>query len=168
MAGPNQGHNLSIQTMQKIGVISDTHGKLRTSALQALQGVDMIIHAGDSGGQAILQQLASIAPLHAVRGNCDFGSGTFSLPADLVVETAGGLFYVIHDLYMLGLEPAAADIRAVIHGHTHMPSITYRDDVLYINPGSAGPIRPGRPVSLSIITIDSDGKISPEIVTLQA
>lgn len=149
--------------MEKIGIISDTHGMLRKQAIEALNGVDMIIHAGDSGGQAVLETLLQVAPLHAVRGNCDFGQWASSLPEDLVVETAGGLFYVLHDIYRLGLDPAGADMAVVIHGHTHMPSIEYKDNVLYLNPGSSGPERPGRPVTLALVEIDETGEIYPEI-----
>ena len=153
--------------MQKIGIISDTHGTLRTEAIDALQGVDMIIHAGDSGGPAILEELSSIAPLYAVRGNCDFGQWAYSLPADRLVETEAGLIYVLHDLHRLGLDPSAAEIAAVIHGHTHMPSVSYRGNILYLNPGSAGPVRAGRPVSLSILDIDDDRRMTPRLITLQ-
>ncbi len=152
--------------MQRIGIISDTHGLLRPEAAETLAGSDMIIHAGDSGGMAILDELRRMAPLHAVRGNCDFGALS-GLPVDVVVETEAGFFYALHDLYQLRLEPAAAGFRAVIHGHTHMPDIQYRDGVLYLNPGSAGPARRGKPVSLALIEIDDTGEISPSIITLQ-
>lgn len=151
--------------MQRIGVISDTHGQLRPEAIDALKGVDLIIHAGDSGGEAILSELARIAPLHAVRGNCDFGPLS-SLPPDLVVETAAGMFYVLHDLYQLRLDPAAAEMAAVIHGHTHMPDIRHKDGVLYLNPGSAGPIRRGRPITMAVVDIDDQGQVLPSIITL--
>ncbi len=153
--------------MQKVGVISDTHGLLRPEALDALQGVDMIIHAGDSGGPAILEELSAIAPVHAVRGNCDFGPWAYSLPVDRVVETDAGLIYVLHDLYRLGLDPAAADMVAVIHGHTHMPSVSYRNGILYLNPGSAGPARSGKPVTLVVLEIDDDRDMTPRLVMLK-
>ncbi len=152
--------------MQKIGVISDTHGMMRSEAVDALEGVDMIIHAGDSGGPAILEKLSSMAPLYAVRGNCDFGEWAWSLPVDRVVETEAGLIYVLHDLYRLDIDPVAAEMVAVIHGHTHMPSASHMDNVLYLNPGSAGPVRAGRPASLMILYIDADREMTPRLITL--
>ena len=152
--------------MQKIGVISDTHGLLRPEVLEVLSGVDIIVHAGDSGGRAVLDELGRIAPLHAVRGNCDFGPLS-GLPPDLVVETDAGLFYALHDLCQLRLEPVAAQIVAVIHGHTHLPDVRYKDNVLYLNPGSAGPERPGKPVSIAVVEIDGSGGIAPSVITLR-
>ena len=152
--------------MQKIGVISDTHGLLREGAVSALNGVDLIIHAGDLGGAEILERLASIAPVHAVRGNCDYGTWALNLPADLVVETGGGLFYALHDLMRLNLDLRTAGIKAVIFGHTHVPEVYWQDDVLFLNPGSAGPVRSGRPASMSIVQIDDNGEIYPDLVRL--
>ncbi len=152
--------------MQKIGVISDTHGLLRKGAVAALQGVDMIIHAGDSGGSEILDALLQIAPLKAVRGNCDFGPWAAGLPEELFVETDGGYLYVIHDLFRMNLDAAAAGIRIVVSGHTHAPEIFWKDDVLFLNPGSAGPVRSGRPPALAILETEGPDAIFPKLLRI--
>ena len=132
-----------------VGVISDTHGLLRPQALVALRGVDHIIHAGDVGGPEILEQLQSIAPLTVVRGNTDGGTWTREMARTEVVEVGGATFYVLHDLFDLDLSPQAAGFDAVIFGHTHEPEIRNEDGVLFLNPGSAGPVRGEKPVSLA-------------------
>lgn len=109
--------------MTLIGVISDTHGLLRPEALEALRGVDRIIHAGDVGNPAILPQLEAIAPVHVVRGNIDRGEWAEQLPSTEVVEAAGQLIYVLHDLQALDLDPKAARFRVVFSGHSHKPHL---------------------------------------------
>jgi len=150
-----------------IGVISDTHGLLRPEAVAALAGVDHILHAGDVVSPYILDELKRLAPVTAVRGNCD--SLAFSLmheaPAVNVVELAGLSFYLLHNLDQLDLDPAAAGFAAVIHGHTHSPGHYQKKGVLYLNPGSAGPRRTGLPVSLARIRIHN-GALAAEIVEL--
>ena len=108
-------------TEHLIGVISDTHGLLRPQAVQALEGVELIIHAGDIGDPKILRALKRIAPVHAVRGNTDRGDWAADLPHTLVVEVGGVHLYVLHELFCLDLDPAAAGIKAVIFGHSHSP-----------------------------------------------
>jgi uncharacterized protein len=122
-----------------IGLISDTHGLLRKEAVAALHGSELIVHAGDVGNQEILEELERIAPVVAVRGNVDGAAWAVVLPETAVAETDGALIYVLHDLNTLDLNPAASGFRIVISGHSHKPSKTERDGVLYINPGSAGP-----------------------------
>jgi putative phosphoesterase len=121
-----------------IGVISDTHGLLRPEALQALRGSEHIIHAGDVGSSEILDELATIAPVTAIRGNVDKDVWARRLPETEVVEIGGVLIYVLHDLTRLDLKPEAAGFRVVISGHSHVPKQETRDGVLYFNPGSAG------------------------------
>ena len=137
-----------------IGVISDTHGLLRPEAVKALAGVELIIHAGDIGNPQVLEALAQIAPVHAVRGNTDRGDWAANLPHTRVVEVGGAHLYVLHELFCLDLDPAAAGIKAVIFGHSHEPHIKRQNGVLFLNPGSAGPRRFTLPVSLARITID--------------
>ncbi len=148
-----------------VGVISDTHGLLRPQAVEALRGSELIIHAGDVGAPKILQQLAVIAPLHAVRGNVDKGDWARALPISDVVEAGGAHFYVLHDVKKLDLSPRAAGFAAVICGHSHHPSQELRDGVLYFNPGSAGPRRFRLPVSVGKLHV-AKGKLQAEIVTL--
>ncbi len=148
-----------------IGLISDTHGLLRPEALEALRGVDQIIHAGDAGTLTVLAELSQIAPVSAVRGNVDVGSWSQGLPTTRVVEAEGVLLYVLHDLGRLELDPAAAGFAAVISGHTHKPVVERRRGVLYINPGSAGPRRFSLPVSLALLRVNA-GVAEAELVPL--
>jgi putative phosphoesterase len=138
-----------------IGVISDTHGLLRPEAIKALAGVELIIHAGDIGKPQILAALTRIAPVHAVRGNTDRGDWAADLPHTRVVEVGGILIYVLHELFTLDLDPAAAGFAAVIFGHSHSPHMERKDGVLYLNPGSAGPRRFTLPVSLALAQIQN-------------
>jgi uncharacterized protein len=134
----------------RLGIISDTHGLLRPEAVEALRGVDLILHAGDVGGPEILTQLKTIAPVFAVRGNVDTEAWAEELPATTIVEANGVSFYVLHNLQHLDLKPEAAGVQAVISGHTHQPEQYERGGVLYLNPGSAGP---RRLVTLAILDV---------------
>ena len=134
-----------------LGIISDTHGLLRPEAVAALQGSDLIIHAGDVGRPAILDELGLTAPVVAVRGNMDGEDWAYMLKRTEVVKRDRSLFYVIHDISRIDLDPAAAGIMAVINGHTHVPLIQEYHGILYINPGSAGPRRRNLPVSVALI-----------------
>jgi len=147
-----------------VGVISDTHGLLRPEALEALHGSRHIIHAGDVGAPELLEKLASIAPLTAIRGNVDKGAWARKLPETEVVEIAGLSICVLHDLAKLDLKPEAAGFAVVISGHSHVPKQETRHGVLYFNPGSAGPRRFKLPVTIGKLTIreeDVRGKIIP-------
>jgi hypothetical protein len=136
-----------------VGIISDTHGLLRSEAVDALQGVDLIIHAGDIGKQLIMDELNNIAPVVAVRGNMDKDFWAYQLKRTEIVEKNKTLFCVIHDIGSLDLDPAAADIKVVISGHSHRPAVGRHKGVLYINPGSAGPRRSTLPVSLALLRV---------------
>ena len=140
-----------------VGLISDTHGLLRPEALEALRGSRYIVHAGDIGDPAILQALARLAPVTAVRGNNDTGSWARSLGEHAVLEAGGRRIFVLHDLNTLELDPAAAGFDAVVAGHSHRPGKQRRGGVLYLNPGSAGPRRFGLPVSLGRLVIRRSG-----------
>jgi putative phosphoesterase len=131
-----------------LGIISDTHGLLRPEAAAGLNGSHAIIHAGDVGDPAILDQLKTIAPVFAVRGNVDTGPWASELPLTEVVELHNTSIYVLHNLMQLDLNPAVSGFHIVISGHTHQPEAHWRDGVLYINPGSAGPRRFSLPISL--------------------
>lgn len=148
-----------------IGVISDTHGLLRPEAMAALAGSEIILHAGDVGSAEILAQLRAMALVFAVRGNVDHAPGCRDLPQTEVVEFGGKLFYMIHILEALDLDPAAAGLDAVIYGHSHQPSAEWRNGVLYLNPGSAGPRRFHRPVTLAKI-FPQNGEMRVNIVEL--
>jgi putative phosphoesterase len=150
-----------------IGVISDTHGLLRAEAMAALAGADRIVHAGDIGGESVLESLRRMAPVTAVRGNNDKGAWATMLPATEVVEAGSLLLYVLHELSHLDLDPAAAAFSAVISGHSHKPSAELRGGVLYLNPGSAGPRRFSLPTTVARLHV-AGGKLRHEIIDLGA
>lgn len=131
-----------------VGLIADTHGLLRPEALEALRGVDIIIHAGDVGRVEILETLRDIAPVRAVRGNVDKGAWAKELPNDALLEVGETGIYVCHGHEELGLDPKAAGCQIVVSGHSHKPATTEKQGVLYLNPGSAGPKRFRLPVTL--------------------
>ena len=137
----------------EVGLISDTHGLLRPQAIDALAGCDYIVHAGDICEARILDELARIAPVTAVRGNNDRGAWAQQVPATAVLDAGGVLIHVLHDIGELALDPAAAGFGVVVTGHSHKPSRELRDGVLYINPGSAGPRRFTLPIALARLTI---------------
>jgi putative phosphoesterase len=149
----------------RIGVISDTHGLLRPEALEALGGVDRIVHAGDIGAPEVLAQLAALAPVTAVRGNNDRGAWARRLPRTEALAVGGVRLYVLHDLHELDLEPRAAGFAAVISGHSHRPGQEARGGVLYFNPGSAGPRRFRLPVSIGRLTV-AGGTVAGSITAL--
>lgn len=149
----------------KIGVISDTHGLLRPEAVAALRGSDLILHAGDIGSPAILEELSAIAPLTAVRGNNDRDAWARSLPETTELAVAGIRIYLLHDVHRLPLDPSDAGYDLVIAGHSHRPLKQRRDGVLYFNPGSAGPRRFRLPIALGRLWI-SRGAIRADIVRL--
>jgi putative phosphoesterase len=149
----------------EVGVVSDTHGLLRPEAVQALQGVDVILHAGDVGDPLILQQLVSLAPVFVVRGNVDRAPWADALPSTEVVEVAGVTFFMLHELEQLDLDPAEAGIDVVVYGHSHRPDAEEKDGVLYLNPGSAGPRRFDLPVTVARLSI-GEGTLEAGIVSL--
>lgn len=132
-----------------IGLISDSHGLLRAAALLALQGSDVIVHAGDVGHPEILHRLREIAPVVAVRGNVDTQPWAAALAATQTLEADGTFLYIIHNLNELDLQPSAGGFGIVISGHTHNPAQFEKDRVLYINPGSAGPRRFSLPTTVA-------------------
>lgn len=136
-----------------IGVISDTHGLLRPEAVQALAGVEQIIHAGDVGDPTILTTLQKIAPVRVVRGNVDYGPGLSDLPETEIVSIDDCTIYVLHNVDMLNLDPTAAGFHAVIFGHSHRPENGVKNGVRYLNPGSIGPRRFTLPVSLALVRV---------------
>lgn len=148
-----------------VGVISDTHGQLRPQVIRTLNGVELIIHAGDIGGPHLLAALEGIAPVAAVRGNTDRGEWARRLPRTRLLELGGVRLYVLHELGALDLSPAAAGLAAVIFGHSHQPQWQRQHGVLYLNPGSAGPRRFTYPVTLALLRVQ-DAKLRPEIVDL--
>jgi uncharacterized protein len=148
-----------------VGVISDPHGLLRAVAMTALQGSDLILHAGDIGDADILVRLRTLAPTVAVRGNVDTAVWATALPMSEVIEVGGLHLYMLHDRNALDLDPVAAGFAAVISGHSHRPSAESRGGVLYLNPGSAGPRRFTLPVTIAKLAV-SGTTLTHEIVEL--
>ena len=149
----------------KIGIISDTHGLLRPEAVSALQGCELIVHAGDIGSPDILDQLAAIAPLKVVRGNNDLNLPWAENMADhLNFDVGGWPVLLVHDIADV---PALLDesVRLVITGHSHKPLIEWRGERLYLNPGSAGRRRFKLPVTLALLEVDT-ATIEPRLIQL--
>ena len=132
-----------------IGLISDTHGLLRPDAVTALEGSDLIIHAGDVGKPGIIEQLCAVAPVVAVRGNVDKGPWASQLPMTAVAEGRSVLIYVLHEIRQLDIDPATAGFNIVVSGHSHKPSHTEHSGVIFLNPGSAGPRRFQLPITVA-------------------
>ncbi len=149
----------------KIGVVSDTHGLLRPEVAPALAGVERILHLGDVGDAAILDELGRIAPVTAIRGNVDHRGPCSKLPETEVLLLEGHYVYMLHDLKELHLDPAAAKFAAVLSGHTHKAHIERRKGVLYFNPGSCGPRRFELQVTLGILEISAE-ILEPRIIEL--
>ena len=158
-----------------VGVLSDTHGHLYSAVRQTLEGVDHIIHAGDIGSREVLAGLRAIAPVTAVRGNCDLEIWAQALPVEAEVELGGVAILVRH----VAQRPSGGicagtgvpdpkevagrrSCRVLVTGHTHRASCEEREGVLHLNPGSAGPARFGRPRTMAKLMITPPGLLSVE------
>jgi uncharacterized protein len=151
----------------RVGLISDTHSLLRPKALESLAGSAFVVHAGDIGNSSVLEQLAAIAPVTAVRGNNDVGAWASSLPETGVLQVGEVFIYVIHDLGQLDIDPAAGGFHVVVSGHSHRPTYEVREGVLYINPGSAGPRRFSLPISVAHLLV-SGIEVIPQLIELSS
>ena len=149
-------HSRHPSPVRRLGLISDTHGLLRPSVHQVFAGVELILHAGDVGGDEILDELSIIAPVHAVSGNTDEPGNPRLSPA-IDIEMGGLKIHVSHG-HELGV-PKPAKLLAryaanvIIYGHTHVPMVTKADGRLVVNPGAAGPARFDIKPSVAILTI---------------
>lgn len=129
----------------KVGLISDTHGKLRGEVFAALEGVDIILHAGDIGSSDIITDLETLAPVHAVHGNTDDFEIAARHGESVEIELAGKRVTVVHG-HLLGsptprlLRQAFPRADVIVYGHTHKPLHDAAHPVV-INPGAAGPAR---------------------------
>ena len=155
------------RSMFRIGLISDTHGLLRAEATAFLRGCDFIVHGGDIGDPSILEVLAALAPVRAVRGNNDRGPWADALRETELLRVGEICVYTIHDLAQLDIEPSAAGVRVVVSGHSHKPSIEEREGVLFVNPGSSGPRRFKLPIAVGELRV-SGSDVTARIVHLQA
>ena len=143
----------------RVGLISDTHGLLRPQALEFLRGCDFIVHAGDIGNPEVLERLATVAQVTAVRGNNDIGAWAAALGETAVLEVGNLSILVIHDLAQLDQGSIRSRTRVVVSGHSHKPGIDEREGVLFVNPGSAGPRRFTLPVSVGELSISGTGVV---------
>ena len=159
---------MSERSSHVIGLISDTHGMMRADVHRALAGVELILHAGDVGGDAILEELAIIAPVLAVAGNTDpFGDPR--LPSS-IERTMGGVSIHVSHGHELGsptpeklLQRYAADV--IVYGHTHKQLVARADGRLVVNPGAAGARRFKLEPSVARLTI-ADGQAEVELLSL--
>jgi putative phosphoesterase len=152
--------------MIRIGLISDTHGLLRPEAVDVLRGSDFIVHAGDIG-ENVLEPLSTIAPVTAVRGNNDRAAWAQGIPETAWLRLGETTLHVLHDLSELAIDPNAAGVDVVVTGHSHRPKIERRRGVLFVNPGSAGPVRFHLPVSVALMQV-SGRDVNVRIVELES
>jgi hypothetical protein len=149
----------------RIGVISDTHGRLDPEIVERFADVDHIIHAGDVGSPYVLQQLSRVARVTAVAGNTDAGGLASELPHEARGAIGEIRFIVCHDkrhLLQRHVDPAREGIDLVVTGHTHKAFVDWVDGVLYLDPGAAGASSPRRR-TVAIVEVDRDG-LDPHIV----
>ncbi len=151
-----------------VGLIADTHGLVRPEVHEALEGVELILHAGDVGGQHVLMELQSIAPVHAVFGNTD-APGEPGLRAELSLRLEDVTVHVSHG-HEVG-QPTASrllvryDADVLVYGHTHRALIERSGSRLVVNPGAAGPKRFNLKPSVARLTIGS-GRVDTAILWL--
>ncbi|HEU6451575.1 MAG TPA: metallophosphoesterase family protein [Gemmatimonadaceae bacterium] len=151
-----------------IGLVSDTHGLVRPELHDALEGVELILHAGDVGGDDVLDELATIAPVEAVYGNTD-APGRPRL-AQAIVRSVGDLRVHVSHGHELGSPTparllAAYPAEVLVYGHTHRPLVTRAEGRLVVNPGAAGPRRFDIQPSVALLSIDGDSA-EAKIITL--
>jgi putative phosphoesterase len=155
-------------TLQRVGLVADTHGTADPRMAAALAGVSRIIHAGDVGDGRVLRSLELIAPVTAVRGNVDDGDLRRDLPVFTAIDVAGVRFVITH---IRDHAFSAEDARRIgadvfVFGHTHVPFACHDDGLLEINPGSASRGRSGHPRSVGIVGVERGAVASWEIVPL--
>ncbi|MFN0057236.1 MAG: metallophosphoesterase family protein [Planctomycetota bacterium] len=137
----------------KIGIVSDTHDTLQPAVLRLFQGVSQILHLGDVCRPTLLDELRQVAPVAAVRGNCDLGAWANALPVRDTWQFGHLFVHGLHDLAALDLRPSAQGIRLVLAGHTHRPTHVQSDGATILNPGSASTPRFGHPPTVLLLTV---------------
>jgi len=148
-----------------IGVISDTHGLLRPEVMQSFKGVDLILHAGDVGDPEVIDELETVAPVLAVRGNMDYGSWADRLPVSRSLVIGNTRLFLIHDIEWIDPQMAFQSYQVIITGHTHSSLIEKQDKVLYLNPGSAGHQRHRYPVSVGKLFL-CNGQLDARLIQM--
>jgi putative phosphoesterase len=152
----------------RVGVVSDTHGRLEDRVLDLFEGVDRIVHAGDVGDERVLARLALVAPVTAVSGNMDAGLPTADLPAEVDLDVGGVRVLVGHvrEGLLRHRDPGREGFAVVVTGHTHRAVIRNEDGVLFVNSGTANQAMAfGRPATVALLEIDR-GQVHAEIVPL--
>ena len=150
-----------------IGVLSDTHGYYDPALDGLFAGAAGIMHAGDIGDYGILQRLGALAPLTAVAGNTDSPLSAPDLPWEVEVEIAGLRIIVCHiGASLMGRhDPVAEGFDLVVSGHSHKAAVEWREETLFLNPGSAGRPRFGQPRTAALVDVKA-GRPEPRIVSL--
>ena len=146
----------------KLAILSDTHGLLRPEVLEHLKQADAILHAGDIHAQAVLEQMAALAPVYVVRGNND-KEWAEGLPRDLTVSLDGFVFYMVHNKKDVPDDLSGVD--AVVFGHSHRYLQEERNGVLWLNPGSCGPRRFHQEITMMLARTEG-GKLRVEKVSI--
>ncbi len=155
----------------ELGIISDTHGLIRPQLFQLLESVDHILHGGDLGSVDLVVELEALAPVTVVPGNTDGFDLRDRFPEVQRLELAGMSVVVTHG-HQLGspspdnLGPAFPEADLIVFGHTHIPLLEEREGRWFVNPGSCGPRRFARPVSLVRATISDSSGFSPRLIHL--
>jgi len=148
-----------------IGVMSDTHGLLRPEVMKSFKGVDLILHAGDVGDPEVIDNLESVAPVVAVRGNMDYGSWADRLPVSKSLVIGKTRLFLIHDIEWIDHQMAFQSYQVIITGHTHRSLIDEQDKILFVNPGSAGHKRLRHPVSIGKLFL-RNGQLDAQLIQL--
>ncbi|MDE6600989.1 MAG: YfcE family phosphodiesterase [Lachnospiraceae bacterium] len=139
--------------MKRIGVLSDTHGKLREEVVEVLKGCDVILHAGDINTQRVMERLQEIAPLCIVRGNAD-KDWAEGLPEKLSEEICGLRVFMVHNKKHMPKEMGNYDL--AVYGHSHKYEERREGNCLYLNPGSCGPRRFSQPVTMAVVEVEEE------------
>jgi len=148
----------------EIGIIADTHGTLPASTLEIFKKTDLILHAGDIDDENVLIKLREISSVLPVKGNMDSGKWANNLNITETLEIGGVSIYMLHNVENLDLVPEGIfDI--VISGHTHSPMSEKKDNVLFLNPGSASYPRANTNASVALLYISENG-IQADLINL--
>lgn len=149
-----QGGACERKAMKRIGILSDTHGKLREDVLEILRGCDVILHAGDINTPKVLESLREIAPLYVVRGNAD-KEWAAELPEKLSEEIFGLRIFMVHNKKEIHQDVGEYDL--VVYGHSHKYEERKEASCFYLNPGSCGPRRFSLPVTMAVVEVEDEG-----------
>lgn len=161
--------NYKQEVTMKIGIISDTHCWEYTYIIpdwikKAFKDVDMIVHAGDVETPSVLNSLQNIAPVYAVRGNCD--SSGLNTPDSISLDIGCGKLTAAHKPAQAHYEALSSpNTRVIVFGHTHIATISEENGILLINPGSPSHPRGGLPPSVAILEVNNRGELFPQIIT---